>query len=80
MKYFTFKRDFNNFDDILKDPPIKKFIKYKIRWSKHLMLGFSDDDESAHGYLVLKYGEELINPINRDFTPVPNVDYVPKRR
>lgn len=81
MKYYTFKRESNNFDDILKDPVISKLIKTKISWKYHIMIGLSHKtDDSELGYIVLKYGDDMHNPINKDFTPVPNVDYVPKRK
>lgn len=81
MKYYTFKRESNNFDDILKDPVISKLIKTKISWRYHLMVGLSHKtDDSQLGYIVLKYGDDMHNPINKDFTPVMNVDYVPKRK
>ena len=45
------------------------------------MIGFSDKaDDSTIGYMVLKYGEDITNPIHKDYTPVPNVDYVPIRK
>lgn len=80
MKYYTFKRESNKFDDILKDPVIAKLIKTKISWKYHLMIGLSQKtNDSDLGYIVLKYGEDMFNPVNKDFTPVPNVDYIPKR-
>ena len=81
MKYYTFKRESNKFDDILKDPTIKKYIATKIAWDGHLMLGLSySAPESIYGYLVLKYGDCIYNPYDRNFTPVPGRDYLPKRR
>jgi hypothetical protein len=80
MKYYTFKRESNNFDDILNDPALKKLIKLKIKWKSHLMIGLSDKaEDGTYGYVVLKYGDDIINPINKDFRPVPGVDYTPKR-
>ena len=79
-KHYTFKRESNNFDDIIKDPSLKKHIKTKIKWSQHLMIGLSYNvDDSTIGYMVLKYGEDITNPINKDYTPITNVDYIPKR-
>lgn len=79
MKYYTFKRESNNFDDILSDTNVKTAIRTKIRWLNHLILGFSDSDQNQNifGYIVLKYGENIVNPIETDFTPVPNKDYIP---
>lgn len=81
MKYYTFKRESNNFDDILSDISIKPAIRLKIRWKNYLMLGFTENNknENIFGYIVLKYGEHISNPINRDYTPIPNVDYLPVR-
>jgi hypothetical protein len=79
-KHYTFKRESNNFDDIIKDPSLKKYIKIKIKWSQHLMIGLSYNvDDSTIGYMVLKYGEDITNPINKDYTPIPGLDYIPKR-
>jgi hypothetical protein len=80
MKYYTFKRESNDFSDILKDPALKELIKLKIKWKYHLMIGLSNKaEEGTYGYIVLKYGEEIVNPINKDYTPIPGVDYTPKR-
>ena len=79
-KFYTFKRESNKFDDILADETLKRLIKVKIKWGQHLMIGLGHSvSESVIGYMVLKYGEDLTNPINKDYTPVPNVDYTPKR-
>lgn len=78
MKYFTFYRENNKFDDILNDPIIKKLIDEKISWLQHLMIGMQDDEEKAFSYITLKYGDEMTNPV-RDFSPVPGVDYMQKK-
>jgi len=81
MKYYTFKRESNDFNDILSDPTIKKHIKTKISWLGHLMLGLSEStNDGILGYTVLKYGDDICNPIHRDYTPIPNVDYKPIRK
>lgn len=80
MKYYTFKRESNEFTDILKDPAFKDLIKLKIKWKYHLMIGLSSKaEEGTYGYIVLKYGEEIVNPVNKDFTPIAGVDYTPRR-
>lgn len=80
MKYYTFKRESNDFTDILKDKQLSKHIKTKIRYHKHLIIGLSyETDDSILGMLVLKYGEELVPTVNKDYTPKPYIDYVPKR-
>ena len=82
MKYYTFKRESDNFDDILTDINIKSAIKTRMRWKYYLLIGLTENDDkhkNIFGYIVLKYGENIVNPIERDFTPIPNVDYVPIR-
>lgn len=81
MKYYTFKRESDNFDDILKDSTIKFSIKTKLRWKYYLMIGLDENNENENifGYLILKYGEDIVNPIEKDYTPIPRVDYMPKR-
>jgi hypothetical protein len=81
MKYYTFRSEKNNFADILNDLQIKPHIKFKLSWREHLILGFPDNKKyhNLFGYIVLKYGELLSNPIAKDFTPVMYVEYLPKR-
>lgn len=80
MKYFTFYRENNKFDDILKDPNIKKIISFKLIWQNHLMIGIKEEDNGHNfSYITLKYGDD-IKPSNvTDRTPVPGVDYYPKK-
>ena len=79
MKIYTFKRTDNDFSDILKDPSLIHDIGMKLTWNHHLMIGLrSDIQESVLGYLVLKYGDELVDPIV-NFTPIPGKDYTVKR-
>lgn len=80
MKYYTFNRESNNFDDILKDPVLKRKMPIKIKWDEHLMVGISEKEEQLLGYLILKYSDDMCNPIEKDYTPIPNVDYVPERK
>ena len=80
MKYYTFYRDSNNFKDILEDSNITSEVATKIIWLNHLLLGFKNTTpDSVLGYIVLKYGDELINLCNKDYTPVIDVDYIPKK-
>lgn len=82
MKYYTFRRSTNDFSDILSDKNLKKFIKLQIAWTNHLMIGVTEhpkDSENVIGYLVLKYGDDIVNSLNKDYTPIPNVDYKPDR-
>lgn len=81
MKYYTFYRESNNFTDILTDANIKRSVKTKMSWLNHLLLGFSEEknNENIFGYVVLKYGEDITNLVEKDYTPMPNIDYIPKR-
>lgn len=80
MKYYTFYRESNNFDDIVNNQNIRKNIKTMISWSYNLMIGLSDKtEESVLGYIVLKFGDDIINPFEKDYTPIPYKDYIPKK-
>ena len=81
MKYYTFHRSDNNFDDILKDPSLSKLIDEKISWRNYLMIGISDDakNNQAFSYITIKYGDDMVTSLVRDFRPLPGIDYVPKR-
>lgn len=77
MKYYTFYRESNDFSDILDDTNLQKVVK--LSWQNYLMIGLSHDTpESVVGYIVLKYGDDIKDPMYRDFSPIMNVDYVPK--
>jgi len=83
MKYYTFYRESNNFDDILCDVIIKKFADTKLRWHKYLMVGINEsikDSDQYYSLLTLKYGEDMVSTVCKDFTPVAGVDYIPKKR
>ena len=83
MKYYTFYRESDNFDDILKDISLKKFISELIRWYNYLQIGISEykkDAEKICSYITLKYGEEIRTNLTKDYTPKPYIDYVPIRR
>jgi hypothetical protein len=81
MKTFYFRRECKNFDDITKDKNIRKHIDYQISWANHLILGFSEEtkNESIFSYIVLKYGDYIINgkELIPDRTPVIHKDYTP---
>ena len=81
MKYYTFFRENNNFDDILSDNSVKKIIATKIKWHQHLMIGIhKEGNEQNFSLITLKYGEDMVNNLTKDFTPVAGVDYMPKKR
>lgn len=81
MKYFTFKRSGNDFTDILKDSSLKKVIDTKITWDQHLIIGIQDNDtnQSTFSYITIKYGDDLASDTIKDLSPVPGVDYMPKK-
>ena len=80
MKYYTFYRESNNFDDILADNSVKRIIAIKIKWHQHLMIGIhKEGNEQNFSLITLKYGDDMMNNLTKDFTPIPGVDYTPKR-
>jgi hypothetical protein len=79
MKTYTFYRESNNFDDILSDKSIKKYIFTKMRWSKYLVLRLTNHTPAVESYIALKYGDEMKdNNLVTDRTPKPFIDYTPK--
>jgi hypothetical protein len=79
-KYYVFYRENDNFDDILKDSNIKNVIHFKIKWQYHLMIGIMEKGNDRHfSYIGLKYGDDLKRLDTKDRTPIPGVDYVPKK-
>ena len=82
MKFYTFYRENNQFTDIENDPIVKRFADTKIKWSKHYMIGISTyikDSDQYFSLLTLKYGEDMIQSVCKDHSPIPGVDYVPER-
>jgi hypothetical protein len=80
MKYFTFYRESNKFADILTDPVLKKLVKTKVTWNRYLIIGIVKyENESAFSYITLKYGDDMKSDVVTNRSPIPNVDYVPKR-
>lgn len=80
MNYYQFYRENNKFDDILEDPNIKRKIYTKITWARHMLLGLDDREPSFFSYLEIKYGDSLCNSLTKDYSPIPNVDYMPIRK
>jgi hypothetical protein len=81
MKTFIFKRENNNFDDVLNDKNIKKYIIERYKFAEHLIIRVKDTPE-ALTYITLMFSEELVSmrDLVPDRTPIPNIDYVPKRK
>ena len=80
MKYITFYRENNNFDDILNDINLKKHMHEKIRWLNFLRIGLSDDKSTLFSYITLKYGDEMRTKLTEDYSPIANIDYTPIKR
>ena len=56
MKYYTFYRESNNFDDIESDNIIKKFAETKIKWFQHYMIGMKKDgNDQNFSVSILKF-------------------------
>lgn len=81
MKYFIFKNEQNDFDDILKDSILKKEFTMRIRWKNHLLLGTRSPELSKNleSYLNLKFGDIMVpsKSVIRDFSPTMFKDYHP---
>jgi len=39
----------------------------------------NDKHEDKISYVTLKFGDEMVSNITKDFTPIPNVDYILKK-
>lgn len=83
MKYYIFYRESDNFDDILKDINLKKFVSERIKWTNYLQIGISQykkDAEKIFSYITLKYGDDIRTNLTKDYTPKPYIDYIPIRK
>jgi len=82
-KFYTFKRESNNFDDILKDPNVKKVAHHITSWYGYLMIGldsYTKDFDKTCMYITLKYGDDICQRLTKDYAPVIYKDYIPKRK
>lgn len=81
MKEFVVVRTSNNFDDILKDPNLKKKITAIMQFTNTLIIQLNDDD-SVVSYMLLKYGDDMIDmeSLVPSRTPVPGKDYTVQRK
>lgn len=80
MKYYNFHRENNKFDDILKDPTVMKAVDVKMQWYQYLVIGIrAENNDKTFSYITLMYGEDMVNELSKDYTPVAGVDYMPKR-
>lgn len=81
MKTFIFKRENNNFDDILKDKNIKGSVKETYIFDEHLIVRLEEKPEVL-AYITLMFSEEFISmkDLVPDRTPKPHIDYTPKKK
>ena len=82
MKYYTFYREDNKFDDIINDINLKKVVDEKIRWYQYLMIGISENQknvEQTQSYITLKYGDDIVTALTKNYAPVAGVDYIPEK-
>ncbi len=78
IKKIIFRRESNNFDDILSDTVLKKYLKFKIRFLNGLIIEVPEKSETL-SYIELKYGDDIEDQIVPDRSPIMNVDYVPNK-
>lgn len=81
MKTYIFHRENNNFDDVLKDKNVKKYVIEQYQFDQHLIIRV-DEDPKVLAYITLMFSEELKNmkDLVPDRTPIMNVDYIPKNK
>lgn len=83
MNYYIFKKDDDDFSELLKDKILKPLLRFKIKFRHHLILGSNDQiDEKLSSYITLKYGDMMVNKYDMfvDRSPKINVDYTPDRK
>lgn len=78
MNYYIFKKEDNDFSEMLSDKTLKPLFNFKIKFKDHLILGSYDDvNEKLSSYITLKYGDMMVSKnnvfINR--TPKAGIDY-----
>lgn len=76
MKYFIFKGNKSELDEILKDNVISKKMRMKLISQNHLIIGLVSD-EQTESYMVIKFGDYLTTAC-KDRSPVIFKDYWPK--
>ena len=82
MKKFMFKRESNDFKDILNDKNVKQYIKTKITFYQHLIIQVEEKNVSkVEAYILLMYGDEFqnFNKLIPDRSPVMYKDYWPDK-
>ncbi len=76
MKYFTFKGNKSELDEILQDSIIRKKIRTTLLSQTHLIIGL-DIDKQTESYIVIKFGDYMAD-LCKDRSPVMFKDYTPK--
>lgn len=80
MKHFVFYRESNDFDDILKDKNIIQPNMLKISWKNHLLLGWPEEmPQHIETYIRIIYSQQMVKLTDKDYAPIPGVDYTPKK-
>ena len=82
MNYFIFRKEDNDFSEILNDKTLKPLHNFQIKFSKHIILGcYADIDDGLSSYITLKYGDMMVNKSDMfiDYAPKMHVDYSPDR-
>jgi len=83
MNYYIFKKDDDDFSELLKDKTLKPLSGFKIKFYQHLILGSCDHiNERLSSYITLKYGDMMINKYDMfvDYNPKIHVDYTPDHK
>jgi hypothetical protein len=85
-KLVIFKRESNDFSDMLSDPAVKPHVTHVMVYNHHLMLGLksndSNDADSIFAYMMLKYSDSYVEErhLITDRSPVMFKDYWPKKK
>lgn len=80
MNYYIFKKEDNDFSEMLFDKTLKPLLGFKMKFKDHLILGSYDDiDQKLSSYITLKYGDMMVNKFDMfiDYSPKIHVDYTP---
>lgn len=83
MNYYIFKKEDDDFSEMLDDKTLKPLLGFKIKFSQHLILGSYDDiNEKLSSYITLKYGDMMVNKCDMfiDYSPKMHIDYKPDNK
>lgn len=82
MNYYIFKKEDNDFSEMLDDKTLKPLLGFKIKFKNHLILGSYDViNEKLSSYITLKYGDMMVSKTDMfiDNKPKMHIDYTPDR-